>query len=524
MTSYFPIERKEKENKEEEETVTVWCDVCLTDNKKVAAIIYCHDCKENQCEECDLMHKSRKFKDHSRTDLKQKESRTIVRTNKCPIHQNTKLSRYCKNCQKLICDKCSFEHSNHETISFDQPMDFYKELINEQKIYTQNHFERINENFEQLNYSEKKLKGKKEKILREISEFYLNQKKLLDLLEQNEKKLTNNFFEQISIIMKKEKQAINNSKHSTQKLLKQFLELETNINQSNSFGFFKLFSQMELTKRIDQKKQDSEFSRLCKEHINQPYEFFCFDHKQLLCSHCAILGHRNCQKSDNFKEGYEQIQNEIEQLIKKNKQIKNNNQKQFIEKVQNEKFKCLKLKQLNLDLVKKNYQKLNELTHQQFKNMNEEISIQQDEKYFKLNSQSMKCKKEIDNYEKSEMIIKEIEICKKYNNYQEILFNFFKLKKLMSILNKNKKKKNNQLICNSKFNKRNFISNNLQNNLQNWKLYLPFDLNKTQINLPDEIQLENKLQFSILLKNQFNETINAQGFNLKIAISKKAFK
>ncbi|KAJ6234769.1 pep-cterm sorting domain-containing protein [Anaeramoeba flamelloides] len=153
--------------------------------------------------------------------------------------------------------------------------------------------------------------------------------------------------------------------------------------------------------------------------------------------------------------------------------------------------------------------------------MNEEISIQQDEKYFKLNSQSMKCKKEIDNYEKSEMIIKEIEICKKYNNYQEILFNFFKLKKLMSILNKNKKKKNNQLICNSKFNKRNFISNNLQNNLQNWKLYLPFDLNKTQINLPDEIQLENKLQFSILLKNQFNETINAQGFNLKIAISKK---
>ncbi|KAJ3429859.1 tripartite motif-containing protein [Anaeramoeba flamelloides] len=382
----------------------------------------------------------------------------IYKIYNCPIHQNNKPSRYCKNCQKLICDKCSFDHTNHETIAFDQPMDFYKELINEQKKCTQNHFEKINEKFLQLNNSEEKMKSKKEKIFREISKFYLNQKKLLDLLERNEIKLANVFFEQISQSMNKEKQTINNLKYSTETLLKQFNKLESNIKQSNSFGFYKLFSQKELAKK-----------------------------------------------------GYEQIQNELEELIKEINSI-NEKKEEFVQKIQNEKINSLKDKQINIELVKKNYQKLNALTQYQFKKMNEEISIQQNEKYLKLNKQSMKMQKEIEEFNESEMIIKEIEICKKYNDYQQILLNFFKLKKLLPILNKNE---NKELICNSKFNKINIISNDLKQNLKNWKLNLPFDLNKIQINLPDEIQLENKLQFSILLKNQLNETINAQEFNQK---------
>ncbi|KAJ6235353.1 hypothetical protein M0813_28634 [Anaeramoeba flamelloides] len=448
---------------------------------------------------------------HSISNFKNSENN---RTEKCPIHQNNKLSRYCKNCKKLICNECSFDHANHETIAFDQSMDFYKELINEQKKCTQNHFERINEKFEQLNNSEKEMKSKKEKIFREISEFYLNQKKLLDLLEQNEIKLVNDFFEQISSIMNKEKQRINNLKYSTETLLKQFNKLESNIKQSNSFGFFKLFSQIELAKT--QEKPNSEFPRLCNEHKNKPYEFFCIDHKQLLCSHCLTLNHRNCNQVVNLKEGYEKIQNDLEQVIKEINSI-NEKKLEFVRKIQNEKFKSLKEKQINMELVKKNYQTLNESTQYQFKKMSEEISIQQNEKYLKLNKQSMKMQKEIDEFNESQMIIKEISICKKYNDYQQILINFFKLKKLLPILNKNEK---NQLICNSKFNKINIISNDLKKNLKNWKLNLPFDPNKTQIDLPNEIQLENKLQFTILLKNQFNEIVNAQEFNPKAEILK----
>ncbi|KAJ6230446.1 pep-cterm sorting domain-containing protein [Anaeramoeba flamelloides] len=446
--------------------------------------------------------------------LEREQERRRTRINNCPIHQNNKLSRYCKNCQKLICNECVFDHTNHETIAFDQPMDFYKELINEQKKCTQNHFEKINEKFLQLNNSEKEIKSKKEKIFREISKFYLNQKKLLDLLERNEIKLANDFFEQISKSMNKEKQTINDLKYSTETLLKQFNKLESNIKQSNSFGFYKLFSQIELAKT--QEKPKSEFPRLCNEHKNKPYEFFCIDHKQLLCSHCLILNHNNCQKSKNLKEGYVIIQNELEEVINEIISI-NEKKEEFVQKIQNEKFNSLKEKQINIELVKKNYQKLNELTQYQFKKMNEEISIQQNEKYLQLNKQSMKMQKEIDEFNESEMIIKEIEICKKYNDYQQILINFFKLKKLLPILNKNKK---NQLICNSKFNKINIISNDLKQNLKNWKLNLPFDPNKTQIDLPNEIQLENKLQFSILLKDQFNEIVNAQEFNPKAEILK----
>ncbi|KAJ3426038.1 pep-cterm sorting domain-containing protein [Anaeramoeba flamelloides] len=446
MTTKLPIQRIENSVQKEE---VIWSDVCLEDNKKVEAIVYCQDCGENQCEECDIIHKSRKFSEHVRTDPKQNSDNN--RTENCPIHKNNKLSRYCKNCQKLICSECSFEHSNHETISFDQPMDFYKELINEQKNCTQNHFNRINEKFEEINISEKGMKSEKEKFLREISNFYLNQKKLLEFLEQNEIKLTNDFFEQISITMKREKQIFNNSKSSTENLLEQFLELETNLNQSNSFGFFRLFSKMQLTKT--QEKPNSQFPRLCNEHKNKTFEFFCLDHKKLLCSYCLALNHSKCNQVVNLKKG----------------------------------------------------------------KMSEEISIQQKEKYFKLNNQSNEIQKEIEKLEVAKMIIKEIEICKKYNDYQQILINFSKLKKLMPVLKQNDYDK---LIYNSKFDKINFIRNYLKDNSKNWKSIFPYDLNKTQINLQDEILLENKFQFSILLKNEFNESVNAQEFNLKVEILK----
>ncbi|KAJ6247568.1 hypothetical protein M0813_18539 [Anaeramoeba flamelloides] len=490
------------------------CEVC----ERQKANFYCTKCEVHYCKACESELHTSSFLKKRHKEFVSKEPYVPRENNngteKCPIHQNNKLSRYCKNCQKLICNECSFDHTNHETIAFDQPMDFYKELINEQKKCTKNHFERINEKFEQLNNSEEKMKSKKEKIFREISEFYFNQKKLLDLLEQNGIKLANDFFEQISQSMNKEKQTINDLKYSTETLLKQFNKLESNINQSNSFEFYNLFSQIQLTKT--KQKPKSEVPRLCNEHRNMPYEFFCIDHKQLLCSHCLILNHRNCQKSKNLKEGYEIIQNELEEVIKEINSI-NEKKEEFVRKIQNEKINSLKDKQINIELVKKNYQKLNELTQYQFKKMNEEISIQQNEKYLKLNKQSMKMQKEIDEFNESEMIIIEIEICKKYNDYQQILHNFFKLKKLLPILNKNEK---NKLICNSKLNKINIISNELKQNLKNWKLNLPFDPNKTQINLPNEIQLENKLQFSILLKDQINEIINAQEFNPKAEILK----
>ncbi|KAJ3435730.1 tripartite motif-containing protein [Anaeramoeba flamelloides] len=139
MTINHPIQPKE-ENSEE----IIWCDACLQDDRRVVAKVYCQDCEKNLCGNCDMIHQFPGYEKHVRTRPKPKDSDNN-RTEKCPIHQKSKLSRYCKNCQKLICSECVFDHSNHETIAFDQSMDFYKELINEQKKLTQNHFKKINE-------------------------------------------------------------------------------------------------------------------------------------------------------------------------------------------------------------------------------------------------------------------------------------------------------------------------------------------------------------------------------------------
>ncbi|KAJ6251303.1 hypothetical protein M0813_15147 [Anaeramoeba flamelloides] len=66
----LPIQPK-IENKAGETEETIWCDVCLEDNEKVPAIVHCQDCDENQCEDCNTRHKSRRFNKHVRTDLKQ---------------------------------------------------------------------------------------------------------------------------------------------------------------------------------------------------------------------------------------------------------------------------------------------------------------------------------------------------------------------------------------------------------------------------------------------------------------------
>ncbi|KAJ3446341.1 tripartite motif-containing 33-like [Anaeramoeba flamelloides] len=496
---------------------TIWCDVCLLEeNKKVQAFIYCHDCDENICQNCDSIHKRGKFKKHKRDLIKKQgnEENDFEPTKNCRIHKNTKLTRYCNICQKLICSECSFEHSGHETISFDQPIDFYQELINEQKKCTQGQLDNICQKFEQLNYSEKSLRKDQKIILNEISEFYTDQKKLVGLLEENEKKKINNFFSQIYLFVKIEKQKQNNSFSSTQKRINQLKELETSIEQSEKLKFYHQLSKLELQKK--QEKTIFQFPRFCQEHKN-PFEFFCLDCNKILCSHCAILNHTNCKKSNNLKEGYEKIQNELEGLINDIKII-HNEKKEFIETIKNEKNKILQEKQKNINLVKKNYQKLNALIQHQFKNMVEEISYEHNDKYLNLNDQlNHLLVEEENNLEKSEMFIKEIEVSKKYNNYLEVLINYFKLLKLKPILNKK-----NQLICDSKFEKISSISKDFKQMARNWKLKYPkFDIGKTQITLPSEILLENKIPFTIILKNQLGQSINAKESCLypKISIS-----
>ncbi|KAJ6250328.1 brain tumor protein [Anaeramoeba flamelloides] len=72
MNTNDPIQSK-IENSGGETEETIWCDVCLEDDQKIEATVYCQDCEKNQCENCDLIHKIRRFSKHVRTDPKPKK-------------------------------------------------------------------------------------------------------------------------------------------------------------------------------------------------------------------------------------------------------------------------------------------------------------------------------------------------------------------------------------------------------------------------------------------------------------------
>ncbi|KAJ6245818.1 hypothetical protein M0813_20238 [Anaeramoeba flamelloides] len=63
MTTNRPIQPK-VENSEVE---IIWCDACLKDDQRVEAIVYCHDCEKNLCEQCEMIHQFPGYKNHRRT-------------------------------------------------------------------------------------------------------------------------------------------------------------------------------------------------------------------------------------------------------------------------------------------------------------------------------------------------------------------------------------------------------------------------------------------------------------------------
>ncbi|KAJ6231634.1 pep-cterm sorting domain-containing protein [Anaeramoeba flamelloides] len=492
---------------------TIWCDDCLKEeNQQVVAAIYCHECKKNLCESCDSIHKFPRFKKHTRTDPLAKSSDEILNKN-CQIHKDSKLTRYCTLCQMLICDKCLDEHTNHETVTLDSSTDFLNEIAKLQKLFYESQLEKISSNIDDLNNPKKSLQKNQKTVLDGISEFYSNQKKLLCVLEKNEKKITNTFFDQVYKWIKADNEKLVSEKNSYLKYFELFKKLEQYQKQSKSFQFFRQLSKINSKKDFKNPKYDH--PRFCKEHYNRAYEFFCLDCKQLGCSHCSIMNHSKCKRVTNFKEGYEKIKNEIGELTK-TFNSKLDLKKKLRNEIKNEKLNVLKEKQIHIEITKKNYIKLNEQIQLQFKNMIEEISIKQNEKFLQLNFQLNKIQEEIKYLEKSEIIQKEIEICKKSNNYQEILINYFKLKKLKPILNND----NNKLICDPCFDKINYFSNDLQKNLKNWKLY-PFDNNKIQISIPSVFFPKEKFQCSFIFKNHLDEILTTKDLILKGTIFKE---
>ncbi|XP_011409100.1 PREDICTED: E3 ubiquitin-protein ligase TRIM33-like [Amphimedon queenslandica] len=96
----------------------VSCDKCSVDDSTDAAVMYCCDCGQFLCDLCKKVHKrSKKEANHKLINLETKESIELPAIKHeaiyC-IHHSEKLTYYCKDCDKLVCQIClNIHHKSH---------------------------------------------------------------------------------------------------------------------------------------------------------------------------------------------------------------------------------------------------------------------------------------------------------------------------------------------------------------------------------------------------------------------------
>ncbi|XP_003387974.2 PREDICTED: E3 ubiquitin-protein ligase TRIM71-like [Amphimedon queenslandica] len=121
LTQNLWLEHKSKEASIKNKILSkeaVLCDECSVDDSSDAAVVYCCDCGQFLCEHCKKSHKrSKKKANHKLINLETKESielPAIKHEAVYCIQHSEKLTYYCKDCDKLVCQIClNIHHKNH---------------------------------------------------------------------------------------------------------------------------------------------------------------------------------------------------------------------------------------------------------------------------------------------------------------------------------------------------------------------------------------------------------------------------
>ena len=96
------------------------CDKCSVDDSSDAAVVYCCDCGKFLCDLCKKVHKRKPKKSgHNLIDLETKESVALPAIKHeavyCARHLDQKLTYYCNDCDKLVCQIClNVKHKSHD--------------------------------------------------------------------------------------------------------------------------------------------------------------------------------------------------------------------------------------------------------------------------------------------------------------------------------------------------------------------------------------------------------------------------
>ncbi|XP_011406990.2 PREDICTED: E3 ubiquitin-protein ligase TRIM71-like [Amphimedon queenslandica] len=122
LTQNLWFEHKSKEASIKKRIVNkkaISCDECIVDDSSDAAVVYCCDCGQFLCDLCKKVHKRNKKKaNHKLIDLGTKESIDLPAIKHeavyCSRHLDQKLTYYCNDCTKLVCQIClNVKHKSH---------------------------------------------------------------------------------------------------------------------------------------------------------------------------------------------------------------------------------------------------------------------------------------------------------------------------------------------------------------------------------------------------------------------------
>ena len=155
-----------------QETTKAQCEKCT----KAPAVGFCRDCQKLVCAKCTEIHSMWvDFADHKIVSLAQataEASKMISPTDKvsyCPRHTKTALKLFCSTCSELICMDCTVRlHKDHNYDLVDDLFAQYKEEIAEGLIPVRENTAKVKQALEEFNTSAKMIDNERAKVEADI--------------------------------------------------------------------------------------------------------------------------------------------------------------------------------------------------------------------------------------------------------------------------------------------------------------------------------------------------------------------
>ncbi|XP_019856593.1 PREDICTED: E3 ubiquitin-protein ligase TRIM71-like isoform X2 [Amphimedon queenslandica] len=161
------------------------CDECSVDDSSDAAVVYCCDCGQFLCDLCKKVHKrSKKKANHKLIDLETKESIELPAISYeavyCARHPE-KLTYYCNDCNKLVCQIClNIHHKSHNYNYYLDEGDTAREALKKSVAFCGGVIPPVTEAIANGEKMLKQIATRKEEVRQKIKETFEELKAALD--------------------------------------------------------------------------------------------------------------------------------------------------------------------------------------------------------------------------------------------------------------------------------------------------------------------------------------------------------